>query len=182
MKEKVALEIGQKAPSFQLKGVDGKTYTLEMFRDAKAVALIFMCNHCPYVQAYIDRLISLQNDYADQGVRFVSINSNETKNYPEDSFENMVRWAEERKFPFPYLRDETQEMATAYGANRTPEIFLLDSSFRVCYHGGVDDNYQNPKEVREHYLRDAIEDLLQKGSVSHTTSRTIGCTIKWASF
>ena len=180
MKEMTALEIGKEAPSFQLKGVDGNTHTLESFRGAKAVAVIFMCNHCPYVQAYLGRLISLQNEYAGQGVRFVGINSNETKNYPEDNFENMVRWAKEKKFPFPYLRDETQEVATAYGANRTPEIFLLDASFRVCYHGGVDDNTQNPKEVRAHYLRNAIEDLLQKGSVSQTTSRTIGCTIKWA--
>src|SRR2546427_9593188 len=107
------------APDFSLKGTDDKTYSLASFKDAKALVVVFSCNHCPYVKAYEGRMIAIQRDYASKGVRFVAINSNDDKGYPEDSFENMVRRAKEKGFNFPYLRDDTQQVAKAYGATHT---------------------------------------------------------------
>src|SRR5271157_5591670 len=101
------------APDFSLKGTDGKTYSLANFKDAKALVVVFSCNHCPYVKAYESRLIAIQKDYAAQGVRLVAINSNDDKGYPEDSFEKMVKRAADKSFNFPYLRDDTQQVAKA---------------------------------------------------------------------
>ena len=121
------LNIGEKAPDFNLPAVDGKEYSLASFAGKKVVAVIFTCNHCPNAQAYEKRIIAFQNDYSGKGVQVVAINSNEDKNYPQDSFEHMKVRAEEKGFNFPYLRDESQETAKAYGAKVTPHVFLLDS-------------------------------------------------------
>ena len=173
------LKIGSPAPDFNLPGVDGKKYTLSSFAEAKALIIIFSCNHCPYVQAYENRIKQLQSDYATKGVSVVAINSNEDKGYPEDSFENMKKRAAEQKFNFPYLRDDDQSVAYAYDATHTPEIFLFNKGRKLAFHGKIDDNWQEPNKVQNHYLRNALDELLAGKEISVPETFTIGCTIKW---
>jgi peroxiredoxin len=173
------LKIGAEAPGFKLPGVDGKEYSLDSFSDKKALIVIFSCNHCPYVQAYEERIKAIQNDYSDKGVAVAAINSNEDKGYPEDSFENMKKRAREKKFNFPYLRDEEQAAAKAYRASHTPEIFLFDENRKLVYQGKIDDNWQYPDKVKTQYLRDAIDELLAGKEISVPETYSIGCTIKW---
>lgn len=168
------------APNFDLPGVDGKRYNLGCFSDKKILVIAFTCNHCPYVQAYEDRIIALQRDYAPKGVQFVAINANETKNYPEDSFDKMVIRAQEKKFNFLYLRDEDQSVAQAYDAACTPEFYAFDQGGALRYHGRLDDNYQNPKQVKSNDIKNAIEDLLAGKPVATPLTPAIGCSIKWA--
>ncbi|MDH7605614.1 MAG: thioredoxin family protein [Melioribacter sp.] len=172
------LKIGSPAPYFKLSAVDGNVYSLDSFKDKEALIVIFSCNHCPYVRAYEDRIIQIQNDYKDR-LQIVAINSNDTTNYPEDSFEEMIKRAKEKNFNFPYLRDETQEIAKAYGATHTPEIFLFDKERKLVFHGKIDDNWQEPSKVKTPYLRNAIEELLANKPISVPETFTIGCTIKW---
>lgn len=173
------LSIGSKAPEFNLKGVDGKHYSLDSFAGKEALIIIFSCNHCPYVQAYEDRIIKIQEDYAGKGVAVIAINPNDDKGYPEDSFENMKRRAEEKGFNFPYLRDEDQSVAKAFDATHTPEIFLFDKERKLVFHGKIDDNWQEPDKVVNHYLRNALDELLAGKEISVPETFTIGCTIKW---
>jgi peroxiredoxin len=173
------LKIGSSAPDFDLPGVDGKKYSLSSFADKKALIVIFSCNHCPYVQAYEGRIKQIQSDYASKGVSVVAINSNEDTRYPEDSFENMKKRAAEQKFNFLYLRDEDQSVARAYDATHTPEIFLFDKERKLAFHGKIDDNWQEPNRVQNHYLRNAIDELLAGKEISVPETFTIGCTIKW---
>jgi len=174
-----SLKIGSKAPNFKLPGTDDKEYDLNYFSDKKALVVIFSCNHCPYVQAYEERVKAIQNDYSNKGAAVVAINSNEDKGYPEDSFENMKVRAKERKFNFPYLRDEEQFVAKAYGASHTPEIFLFDENRQLVYQGKIDDNWQYPDKVKNQYLRNAIDELLAGKEISVPETYSIGCTIKW---
>ncbi len=173
------LEIGQRAPDFTLPGVDGKDYSLGAFKDSKVVVVLFTCNHCPYVQAYEERVISIQRDYAPRGVQLIGVNANDSAGYPEDGFENMVKRAKQKQFNFPYLRDETQRVARAYGAEYTPEAFVLNSKFAVRYIGRVDDNWQHPDKVKTNDLRDAIDAVLAHKKVENPVTHAIGCTIKW---
>jgi len=168
------------APDFNLPGVDGENYSLNRFSEKSILVIIFSCNHCPYVKAYEDRIIALQTEFQDKGVAFVAINANETKLHPEDTFEKMVIRAREKKFNFPYLRDEDQKVAEAYGAHYTPEIFLFDAKRQLQYTGKIDDNWQNPKEVKVQYLRDAILAVLTGSQIASPETHAIGCTIKWA--
>lgn len=172
------LKIGLMAPDFNLPATDGKKYSLNTFADKKALVIVFSCNHCPYVQAYENRIIEIQKDYA-KDVQVVAISSNEDENYPEDSFENMKARALMKKFNFPYLHDETQNVAKAYGATHTPEIFLFDKERKLVFHGKIDDNWQEPNAVRSKYLRNAIDELLSGKQISVPETFTIGCTIKW---
>ncbi|MBI5202788.1 MAG: thioredoxin family protein [Elusimicrobia bacterium] len=167
------------APDFSLPGVDGKTYALASFKDAKALVVVFSCNHCPYVQAYEGRMIELQKDYAARGVRLVAINSNDAVNYPDDSFDAMKARAEELGFNFPYLHDESQQAAKAYGATHTPHLFVFGPDRRLAYTGKIDDNWQEPAKVTKRFLRDALEDLLAGKPVREPETHAIGCTIKW---
>jgi peroxiredoxin len=176
---------GEILPNFQgLRGVDGKTYGLEDFSSASVLVVVFSCNHCPYVQAYEDRMKAFQSAYAGAGVQLIAINSNETKNYPEDNFDEMVRRAKARGFNFPYLRDEDQSVAEAFGATHTPEFFVFaqekGSRERVLrYHGRMDDNHQQPEAVRRHYLEEAVKAILSGKPVTEPETYSIGCTIKW---
>jgi peroxiredoxin len=173
------LKIGDAALAFELPGVDGKTYSLaELSEEKEATAVIFMCNHCPYVLAWLDRLIAVGQDYAVEGVAFAGINANDPAKYEADSFENMVKLAEDRGLTFPYLHDETQEVATAYGAQRTPEIFLFDADLRLRYHGAPDDNYEEAL-ASVPYLRNALEAVLAGAEPPVTNTPPVGCTIKW---
>jgi peroxiredoxin len=173
------LEFGDAALPFELPGVDGQTHSLAALAEGKkATAVIFMCNHCPYVLAWLDRLIAVAQDYDGRGVALAGINANDDAKYPDDSFENMQKLARERGVPFPYLHDESQEIAAAYGAQRTPEIFLFDDDLRLRYHGAPDDNYDEPQATEPH-LRNALDAVLAGGIPSVVETPPVGCTIKW---
>lgn len=173
------LKIGSLLPDFNLKGTDEKFYSPVLYRDKKILVVIFSCNHCPYVQAYEDRMKELQKDFGSKGVQILAINSNEESGYPEDSFENMKLRAENKKFNFPYLRDEDQEIAQKFDATHTPEIFVFDGNRKLAYHGKIDDNWKEPDKVKMRYLKDAITQLLNGQEISIPETFSIGCTIKW---
>ena len=171
------LKIDSVIPGFTLPGVDNKTYSLNDFKDKKILIVIFSCNHCPYVQAYEERIMNLQNEFV-KDVQIIAINSNDDVKYPDDSFEMKKRSAA-KKFNFPYLRDESQDIAKAFGATHTPQIFLFDSDRKLKYEGKIDDNWQEPDKVKSAYLRDAIMEVLNDKEVSVPETFSIGCTIKW---
>lgn len=172
------LTLGSKAPDFNLPATDGRNYSLESFGGKRFLIIIFSCNHCPYVQAYEDRIIEIQNEFIEF-LSVVAISSNETVNYPEDSFEKMKERTELKKFNFPYLWDESQDVAIAYGATHTPEIFLFDEDRKLAFHGKIDDNWQDPKSVKSKYLHNALKELIAGKKISVPETFTIGCTIKW---
>ncbi|MBI3590123.1 MAG: thioredoxin family protein [Candidatus Melainabacteria bacterium] len=174
------LEIGSKIPDFNLPGVDGKNYSPDEFAKSKILVIMFTCNHCPYVQAYENRLVNLQKDFKANGVDFIAINANDEKNYPEDSFENMIKRAQEKKYNFPYLRDRTQEVAKTFGASYTPEVFVFDQNRILQYHGRIDDNWQEPSKVTKQNLKEALEAILTNKPVDRANTQAIGCTVKWA--
>ncbi len=173
------VKIGDAALAFELPGVDGKTYSLSALSKGKvATAVVFMCNHCPYVLAWLDRLSAIAQDYAGKGVAFAGINANDPAKYAADDFPGMQKLAKERGLPFPYLHDETQEVATAYGAERTPEIFLFDADLKLRYHGAPDDNYDQA-QASVPYLRQALDAILVAQEPPLTETPPVGCTIKW---
>jgi peroxiredoxin len=173
------LKIESSIPGFSLTGVDDKAYSLNDFSDKKILIVIFSCNHCPYVQAYEDRIVALQSEFEKDGVQIVAINSNDDVKYPDDSFDEMKKRAAARGFNFPYLRDESQDVAKAFGTTHTPLIFLFDSDRKLKYEGKIDDNWQEPDKVKSAYLRDAILEVLKGKEVSVPETFSIGCTIKW---
>ena len=172
------LPIGSAAPDFSLAGIDGTTYTLGSFRESKILVVTFWCNHCPYVQAWEDRTIATQREYAGKGVRFVMINSNDEASYPEDDFAHMVARAKSKGYNFPYLRDESQKVAAAYGAVCTPDFFVFDTSRTLRYRGKLDDS-KDPKGVRHAVLRGALDALLAGMEPPTTFFPPMGCSIKW---
>jgi peroxiredoxin len=174
------LRIGDQAPGFRLTAVDGRTHSLEEFAGKSVLVVVFSCNHCPYVQAYEDRMISIQTDYQPRGVQLIAINSNDDVNYPEDNFSAMVERAKAKGFNFPYLRDANQKVAKAYGATHTPQLFVFDRGRKLRYTGKIDDNWQNPGAVKKQYLREAVDALLQGAAPAEAETHAIGCTIKWA--
>lgn len=173
------LSLADSAPGFSLKGTDNRTFSLDSFKDKKLLLIIFSCNHCPYVRAYENRIIALQNDYSEKGLQIVAINSNDSSRYPEDSFDEMVKRSSEIGFNFPYLHDENQETALAFGASHTPELFLFNEERKLVYIGKIDDNWQEPEKVRSRYLRNAIDEVLAGKEISVPETFAIGCTIKW---
>ncbi len=173
------LSNGAVAPDFSLKGVDGNVYTLASFDSKSILIVIFSCNHCPYVHAYENRIIKLQELFAQRGVQFLAINSNDDRTHPEDSFERMVNRSKIIKYNFPYLRDDTQDTAKDYGATHTPEVFVFNQNRKLAYYGKIDDNWKQPDQVVVHYLKNAIEEILQGKNVQVPETFAIGCTIKW---
>jgi peroxiredoxin len=174
------LHPGDRMPEFRgLRGVDGKLYSSSDFSNATVLVVVFSCNHCPYVQAYQERMMAFQRDYGGKGVQLVAINSNDETNYPDDSYDQMVERAKEQGFNFPYLRDPDQRAATAFGATHTPQFFAFDKDRTLRYSGKLDDNWQDPSAVKETYLRDAVDALLKGESVATAETFSIGCTIKW---
>ena len=172
------LEIGSSAAGFSLPATDGKIYSLDAFNDKKLLLVIFSCNHCPYVQAYEERIKQIQSDFI-YDLKIAAISSNDANNYPEDSFEEMKKRSEQKQFNFPYLYDESQEIAKRYGATHTPEIFLFNENRELIFHGKIDDNWQDVNSVKSKYLRNAIEEYLAGKPISVPETFTIGCTIKW---
>ena len=174
------LKIGDAAPDFRgLPATDGKTYSLSDFADESALVLFFSCNHCPYVQAYEDRIMALQKEFGPKGARFVAINANDASTHPDDNFESMKKRAEARKFNFVYLRDESQDVARAYGGTHTPHLFVFDSARKLRYTGKIDDNWQEPGKVTKRYLRDALAAIVDGKAPAEPETFAIGCTIKW---
>ncbi len=173
------LQIGQTAPDFNLPGVDGKDYSLKDFKNAKILVVVFSCNHCPYVIGSEDRMIKFYNDYKNKGVAMIAINSNETVGHPTDSFEHMVAHAKEKGITWPYVRDDSQEIALAYGALRTPHYYVFDQDRKLRYTGRMDDNPRNPGQEKTHELRDAIDALLGGKKPPVELTNPIGCNVKW---
>ena len=171
--------IGDKAPYFSLKGTDNKIYSLKDFESARALAVVFTCNHCPYVKAWDPRLLEILKNFKSRGFEMVAICSNDPQSYPEDSFEHMVDKSESMDFAYPYLQDLTQEVARAYDAACTPEVFLFDSKQTLRYQGRIDDNHTEKSLVGSTDLADAVSALLSGEEVPTPLTSALGCSIKW---
>jgi peroxiredoxin len=173
-----AISVGEKAPDFSaLPGIDDRKHGLGEYKDAKAVVVVFTCNHCPVAVAYEDRLVALQKDYKKRGVQIVAICSNPDE---ADKLDKLKERAEAKKFTFPYVRDDDQKIGKAYGAAVTPHVFLLDKDRKIAYMGSIDDN-QNAEKVSKNFLRDAIDAVLSGKAPETTETRQFGCGIKYAS-
>jgi peroxiredoxin len=174
----MTIALATEAPTFDLPGVDGERHTLDDYADKPALALVWSCNHCPYVQAWEGRMIELQREFGDRGFQLVAVSSNDAESHPEDSFEEMRKRASARGFPFDYLYDEPQAVARELGAERTPEVFLYDRERRLVYHGAIDDN-RDEGAVRQQYLRDALDAVLSAEDPALAETPPVGCTVKW---
>lgn len=175
------LKIGKKAPAFTLKNIDGKMVSLSDYQDEKGVIVIFTCNHCPYAKLYEDRIVALDKAYRPKGWPVVAINPNDPTQYPEDSYENMQKRAEEKGFTFPYLFDSEQSVYPAYGATRTPHVFLLENQkgkMKLVYKGAIDDNYKDAEAVKVRYIEQAIAAINKGEKPSPTETKAVGCSIK----
>ena len=164
---------------FSLKGIDDKLHSPEEFTEKDVLIIIFICNHCPYVKAVMDRLVAFQEKFKDKGVQLIGVNPNDTVAYPEDSFDNMKLFAEEYKMNFPYLIDETQETANKYDAVCTPDIYVYDKERKLKYRGRFDDNWQDEKSVTTNDLENAVELILSDREVDFKQIPSMGCSIKW---
>lgn len=177
-------QVGEIVEDFTLKNIDGNMLSLADASD-EGVIVVFTCNTCPVAQAYEDRIIALDQEFRAQGYPVLAIQPNDTERVPGDNFDEMVERAAEHEYPFPYVLDETQEIARRFGATRTPHVYLLqvqtDGSHVVQYIGAIDDNYKDPEEVSVRYVSDAIEALKAGETPARTETRAVGCTIKWAS-
>jgi peroxiredoxin len=173
------LPLGSKAPDFNLPGVDGRNYSLASFKDAKVLVVFFSCNHCPYVIGSEDRINKFYADYAPRGVAMIAINSNEIENHPTDSFEHMKQRAREKGFKYAYVRDDSQQVALAYGGLRTPHFYVFDGERKLRYTGRMDDNPRNPGKETTHELRDAVDAVLAGKPPAVALTNPIGCNVKW---
>lgn len=174
------LPLGTEAPDFTLPDVQGNPISLSDFKEAEALVVVFMCNHCPFVKHVIDGLAKLAKEYQSRGVAFVGINSNDVENYPEDRPERMAQFAREKGIAFPYLYDETQEAAKRYRAACTPDFFVFDQSRRLVYRGQMDDSRPgSDAPVTGADLRSALEAVLKGEPMPQEQKPSMGCNIKW---
>ena len=167
------------APDFDLLGVDGKRKNLAAVRGPSGLVVMFICNHCPYVKAVIERIVSDCRELRAQGVGSVAVMSNDPTEYPEDSFENMKRVAREKGFPFPYLLDETQDVARAYGAACTPAFFGFNAALELQYRGRLDASRRDPVPNARRELLEAMVQIANTGIGPKEQIASIGCSIKW---
>jgi len=175
-------KVGDKALDFKLKNIDEKMVSPLDYRDAKGYIVVFTCNYCPFAVKYEDRINDLNKKYAKSGYPVIAVNPNDPVQYPEDDFANMKKRAKEKGFTFPYLVDESQQIAMTYGASKTPHVFILqkvNNDLVVRYIGAVDDNTDDPSAVKEKYVEQAVDALLAGKEVKTTTTKAIGCGIKW---
>lgn len=180
------LPLGTQAPAFDLPVAnpsvddvrDEASRSLKDYPEAKAFVVVFTCNHCPYVIAVEDRMIALARDFEPRGVQFLAICSNNAETHPADSFENMVIRAEEKSYPFPYLHDESQEVARAYAAACTPDFYLFGGDRRLVYRGRLDDGTPG-REPTTTDLRDALNEFLESDAITMKQIPSMGCNIKW---
>jgi peroxiredoxin len=174
----MSISIGEQAPDFELPAAGGGTSALTHGNGSQATVVVFTCNHCPYALAWHDRIAQVARDYADRGVRLLAINPNDAGRYPRDSFEAMRQRVAAEDWPMPYLRDETQEVARAYGAKTTPDVFVIDADQRLRYRGAPDSDYDDPAQNAA-WLRDALDAVLSGQTPAHAETRPVGCSIKW---
>jgi peroxiredoxin len=172
-------DFGRPAPDFRLKGVDGKTWTLNEVRGNNGLLVMFICNHCPYVKAVRDRIIRDARELKDLGINSVAIMSNDPTDYAEDSFDNMKTVAQELKFPFPYLYDESQGVAKAYGAVCTPDFFGYNKDLELQYRGRLDESRKDPVPDARRDLFEAMKQVAQTGQGPKDQIPSMGCSIKW---
>jgi peroxiredoxin len=168
-----------KAPQFDLSGVDGKRHSPQSARGDKGLVVMFICNHCPYVKAVIDRIVRDCNELQSLGIGSIAVMSNDPSDYPEDSFENMKRVAREKGFPFPYVIDETQDVARAYDAVCTPEFFGFNSALEAQYHGRLDASRRDAVPNAKRELFEAMKLIAETGKGPKEQIASVGCSIKW---
>ena len=173
-------DFGKAAPGFTLPGTDGRTYTLDALKGPKGLLVMFICNHCPYVKAVLDRIVRDATDLKALGINCVAISSNDAATYPEDSFDNMRKVAAEMRFPFPYLYDESQQVARAYGAVCTPDFFGYNGRLELQYRGRIDASRRDPAppDARRE-LYEAMRQVAETGKGPAEQQPSVGCSIKW---
>lgn len=173
------IDLGMACPDFNLPSAQGGTVARDDFSGVPALGVFFYCNHCPYAQAIEERLIQLEADYRNKGFRFVAISPNDASAYPEDSFEKMQDRARLRHYQFPYLYDQDQSIARAFGAVCTPDLYVFDASRRLAYHGRLDDSPMDGSKSRRHELREAVDAILKGDGPPEHQRPSVGCSIKW---
>ncbi|MCC7495008.1 MAG: thioredoxin family protein [Fimbriimonadaceae bacterium] len=173
------MQLGDPLPTFALPGTDGGRHDTAAYAAAPVLVVAQICNHCPYVVAYQDRLNALARQFAAAGVQVLALNSNDAARYPSDSFAAMQVRHTEVAMPYPYLHDADQAVAKALGAERTPEFFVFDTARRLVYHGRLDDNLEDPAAVRATWLADAIAAALAGRAPTVASTKPVGCTVKW---
>ncbi len=173
------ISLGDSAPPFELPDTEGSTHSVGEPTGDRATLVYWTCNHCPYALAWHDRLIEVAREYGEQGLRVLAINSNDAKKYPDDSFAAMKeRVKTEGNWPHPFLHDESQDVAKAYGVKTTPDLFLFDEDLKLRYRGAPDADYEDPSQEAA-WLRAAVDDLLGGRNVEMAETEPVGCTIKW---
>ena len=173
------IPLGTPCPDFRLPSVDGQTVARDDFAASPALVVLFICNHCPYVQAVEDRIIALQREYGPRGVQLVGICSNDPTDYPDDRPERLLARWHEKRYGFPYLIDAAQDVARAFGAVCTPDIYVYDRARRLAYHGRIDDNWKEPGKVTQRELGAALDALLAGAKPAAQQHPAMGCSIKW---
>jgi len=173
------LQIGDKAPDFNLPATDGKTYSLADFADAKVLVVSFTCNHCPYVTGSDEVTRATVERFKDKGVAFIGINSNSEKTHANDDFATMKERMKEHNFPWVYARDKSQDVARAYGALRTPHFYVFDEERKLVYTGRGVDTPRDTSKMTVNDLEDALDDLLAGRSITTPVTNPIGCNVKW---
>lgn len=174
-------QVGDKIDDFSLKNIDGNMVSLDAYKESKGLIITFTCNTCPYANMYEARIIELNENFADKGYPVVAIMPNNPKTKPGDSFEAMQKRAEEKRYTFPYLIDEGQNIYPKFGATKTPHTYVVENTgngFIVRYIGAIDDNYQDASAVKQHYVEDAINALMKGEDVKVKETKAIGCSIK----
>ena len=172
---------GEPARPFDLPGTDGRRYTLDDVRGPKGTLVMFICNHCPYVKAVLDRIIRDASDLKEHGIGVVAINANDSEAYPDDSFDNMKRLVNARQLPFPYLFDESQEVARAYGAVCTPDFFGYNADLELQYRGRLDASKTTPVPGAIRELYEAMVQVAETGRGPEQQIPSMGCSLKWKS-
>jgi peroxiredoxin len=175
----VTFSLGSKLPTFDLRNVDGKMTGPSYFTNGKAYLVAFLCNHCPYVKGSEEMLITIVRQFEKDGLKTLAISSNDASKYPEDGFEKMVEKAREMNLPYPYLYDETQDVARQFDAACTPEFYLFDRNHTLVYHGTINDSPRDPSKVTKDYLSKAISAALEGQTPNPQFVHPLGCSIKW---
>lgn len=181
--DKFGMGVGDYASDFELENIDGKKVSLGDYKDNKGFIVVFTCNTCPYAKMYEQRIMDLDKKYADKGFPVIAINPNDIDQQPGDSMEEMKKRAKDKGYSFPYLRDDSQTVATAYGATKTPHVYVLNEEatgkYKIEFIGAIDDSPRDASDVEKTYVEDAVNALLAGNKPTVTGARAIGCTIKW---
>jgi len=176
-----ALALGEAPPKSDvgMKNVDGKDLTIADVKGSQGTLVLFTCNHCPWVKAWEDRMVKIAADAKKRGIGVIAINPNDPQGYPEDSYDNMQKRAKDKHYGFPYVVDATSDVARAFGATHTPEAFLFDAEGKLVYHGAIDDNARQPKQVKSRFLADAVGAVAAGKPVALSETKSLGCSIKF---